>query len=71
MEWLFYLIAFIVALCITFTGAWALRWAVRQGQLSNLEEQSRSIFTEEEPEGRQSDFFPGRGGSSRRSRRQR
>lgn len=38
----------------------ALVWASRTGQLQNFERGSRSIFDEdEEPEGEQTDFFPG------------
>lgn len=36
----------------------ALAWAAKNGHLSNLEANSRSIFTDEEPEGQQTDFFP-------------
>ena len=34
-------------------------WSLKKGQLKNLEEASRSIFTNEEPEGVETDFFPG------------
>jgi len=36
----------------------ALRWAFKNGQFSNLEKDARSIFSEDEPEGEQTDFFP-------------
>lgn len=37
----------------------ALYWAARTGQYRNLEESSRVIFDQDEPVGRQTDFFPG------------
>ena len=37
-----------------------LRWAVRTGQFKNLDEGSRVIFDEDEPEGTELDQFPGK-----------
>jgi len=37
----------------------ALYWSVKSGQWKNLNAASRCIFNEEEPEGVQTDFFPG------------
>lgn len=37
----------------------ALYWAARSGQYRNLEESSHVIFDNDEPVGRQTDFFPG------------
>ena len=37
-----------------------LYWCVKSGQLKNFDKGSRCIFTEEEPEGVQTDFFPGK-----------
>ncbi|MEM1222491.1 MAG: cbb3-type cytochrome oxidase assembly protein CcoS [Verrucomicrobiota bacterium] len=36
----------------------AIYWASKRGQFRNFDEQARSIFTEEEPEGTISDSFP-------------
>jgi cbb3-type cytochrome oxidase maturation protein len=41
------------------TAVWALVWAIRNGQMSNLKAGARSIFDEEEPVGKQTDEFPG------------
>jgi nitrogen fixation-related uncharacterized protein len=41
------------------TAVWALVWAIRNGQMSNLRAGARSIFDEEEPVGKQTDEFPG------------
>ena len=38
----------------------ALYWSAKSGQWKQLHETSISIFNDEEPEGVQSDFFPGR-----------
>ncbi|OIO59657.1 MAG: hypothetical protein COZ46_05020 [Verrucomicrobia bacterium CG_4_10_14_3_um_filter_43_23] len=43
----------------------AMTWAAKNGQFQNLEEASRSIFDEDEPEGRQIDFFPGKNKNNR------
>ncbi|MEM7790631.1 MAG: cbb3-type cytochrome oxidase assembly protein [Verrucomicrobiota bacterium] len=36
----------------------AIYWASKRGQFRNFDEQARSIFTDEEPEGTVSDSFP-------------
>lgn len=36
----------------------ALYWSAKRGQLRDFGEQSRAIFTDEEPEGEISDTFP-------------
>jgi cbb3-type cytochrome oxidase maturation protein len=41
------------------TAVWALVWAIRNGQMSNLKAGAESIFDEEEPVGKQTDEFPG------------
>lgn len=41
------------------TAVGAFYWAARHGHFRNFESQSRTIFTEEEPEGEISDGFPG------------
>lgn len=40
------------------TGILVLYWCVKTGQLTDFEKGARSIFTDEEPEGEQTDFFP-------------
>lgn len=35
-----------------------LYWSAKKGQLRNFDQQARTIFTEEEPEGEVSDAFP-------------
>ncbi|NBD39081.1 MAG: hypothetical protein GVY10_10980 [Verrucomicrobia bacterium] len=76
MEWGTYIIGgFIFASLFFLAAAYALHWAHKSGQLSNLEEGSRSIFDEDEPEGEITDQFPEKktkkpgepSGSSRRS----
>lgn len=51
----------IVALGVLFfaSAVIALWWSTRQGHFSRLEQTARSIFSDEEPEGVQTDFFPG------------
>jgi len=36
-----------------------LYWCVKSGQLKDFDKNSRSIFSEDEPEGEETDFFPG------------
>lgn len=43
----------------------ALYWAARSGQYRNLEESAQVIFDQDEPVGRQTDFFPGSQSSSK------
>lgn len=46
------------------SAAWAIYafiWAAKNGQFRDLDAQSRSIFDEYEPEGTQTDHFPGHG----------
>lgn len=67
MDWVFYAFAFVMALAITGSGVLALRWAARDGQLRDFERNAQSIFDEEEPVGRPTDFFPGKGNKPRAS----
>jgi nitrogen fixation-related uncharacterized protein len=60
MEWIVYGALFLLALAISGSAVYALFWASKTGQLRNLDAQSRSIFDETEPEGMQTDFFPGK-----------
>jgi cbb3-type cytochrome oxidase maturation protein len=59
MEWN-YCLTFIVLLGVFFFFSCliAFLWAVRQGQFSAFEEQAKVIFTDEEPQGAHSDYFP-------------
>ena len=41
------------------TAVCALLWAIRSGQMSNLRAGAATIFDDNEPIGRQTDFFPG------------
>lgn len=59
MGWTSYITLLFGFAFLFFLGAAAaLTWAHRRGQLENLEEGSRVIFDDEEPEGVQSDRFP-------------
>ena len=59
MEWGTYIIGgFVFASLFFVAAAYALHWAHKSGQLNNLEEGSRSIFDEDEPEGEITDQFP-------------
>lgn len=59
MGWSAYiLVGFLSASLFFLAGAAALFWAHRNGQLSNLEQGSRSIFDEDEPVGEITDSFP-------------
>lgn len=59
MELNAYIIAIITVVALIFlSGIYALHWSAKKGYMQNLEAGARSIFTEEEPEGIQTDFFP-------------
>jgi nitrogen fixation-related uncharacterized protein len=60
MTWLVYGLLFLLAMAISASAVYALYWASKNGQLRDLDAQSRSIFDETEPEGVQTDFFPGK-----------
>jgi nitrogen fixation-related uncharacterized protein len=36
-----------------------LYWCAKSGQLRDFDKNSRSIFSDDEPEGEETDFFPG------------
>lgn len=42
------------------TAILVLYWCTKTGQFKDFEKGARSIFTSEEPEGTQTDFFPGK-----------
>ncbi|OAM91723.1 hypothetical protein OH491_25145 [Termitidicoccus mucosus] len=58
MEWLFYIIAFVIGVAITASAVYALHWSSKHGQLRDFEKGAASIFDEKEPIGRPTDFFP-------------
>lgn len=50
----------ILGLMVVFfiSSIYALYWSAKQGHFQDLEAGARSIFTPDEPEGQQTDFFP-------------
>jgi cbb3-type cytochrome oxidase maturation protein len=58
MEWLFYTLAFLLAVAISGTAVYALFWSSKHGQLRDFERGARSIFDEQEPVGQMTDHFP-------------
>ncbi len=50
----------ILGLMVVFfvSSIYALYWSAKQGHFQDLEAGARSIFTPDEPEGEQTDFFP-------------
>jgi nitrogen fixation-related uncharacterized protein len=61
IVWLLFISSVIVLPC---TALLALRWAVRHHEFTDLPRTALSIFDEDEPVGRQTDFFPGQKGIS-------
>lgn len=60
MEFSSYIIlGFAMAALFFASAVWALNWAIKNGQMKNLDEGAKSIFDDEEPMGFQTDFFPG------------
>jgi cbb3-type cytochrome oxidase maturation protein len=58
MEWIFYTVAFLVALALSGSAVYALFWASKHGQLRDFERGAASIFDDQEPVGRTTDHFP-------------
>jgi nitrogen fixation-related uncharacterized protein len=60
---MFFVFVFIwsFAMIAGITTVWLLGWAIKSGEFQNLRAGARSIFDEEEPEGRVTDYFPGEG----------
>jgi nitrogen fixation-related uncharacterized protein len=59
MEWSYYILTGILTASLFFVaGGWALHWAWKNGQLSNMEQGASSIFDEDEPQGEITDRFP-------------
>lgn len=60
LEWNIYLVIIAAFGGVFFASAViALFWSAKNGQLRNFEQGSRVIFTDEEPEGIHTDYFPG------------
>lgn len=63
MNWENYIVILFSFAGLFFIGAaYALYWAHKNNQLENLDEGSRIIFDDDEPEGEQTDFFPSKRG---------
>ncbi len=60
MEWVVYGALFLIALAISASAIYAFHWASKNGEFRDFDAQSRVIFDDKEPEGVQTDFFPGR-----------
>jgi nitrogen fixation-related uncharacterized protein len=58
MDWFFYAVALPFALLFLASAAYALHWAAKNGQLKEFDKGAASIFDDEEPVGKQTDFFP-------------
>lgn len=60
MNWLAYLPLVALAVMLLATAVYAFYWALKDGQFRDFDAQARSIFDASEPEGVQTDFFPGK-----------
>ena len=70
MELHGYIVIVILLGMLFFVSAvYAFCWSIKKGQMRKLEDASRSIFTSEEPEGVETDFFPGEAGQHFKSRK--
>lgn len=58
MTWVFYTVAFLVALALSGSAVYALYWASKHGQLRDFDRGAASIFDDQEPVGRMTDHFP-------------
>lgn len=56
---IYVIIIVLMGIAFFLTGILVLYWCAKNGQLQNFDKGSRSIFNDEEPEGVQTDFFPG------------
>lgn len=59
MEWGAYIPVVVIAMAILASAVYALYWAVKHRQFQQLDRSARVIFDAEEPEGQQTDYFPG------------
>jgi len=60
MDMFFYGLAFFLAVLFTASAVYALYWSSRHGQLRDFEKGAASIFDEKEPQGVETDSFPGK-----------
>lgn len=60
MDWFFYAVALPMAALFLASAVYALYWASKKGQLRDFDKGAESIFDDEEPIGRPTDFFPGK-----------
>lgn len=66
-EWNLYLGVILVLGALFFASAvYALYWAARNKQFQDFERGARSVFSEDEPEGEHTDYFPGERNKARR-----
>lgn len=68
LEWNISLVIIFLLGGLFFASAvYALYWSANHGQLKNFEKGAETIFTEEEPLGTRTDFFPDRTGGKNNS----
>lgn len=53
-----YIFVVLMAAAVMASAVYALYWAVKTGQFRQFEKGATEIFTEEEPQGQATDFFP-------------
>lgn len=53
-----YLFVVLMAAAVMASAVYALYWAVKTGQFREFEKGATEVFTEEEPEGQPTDYFP-------------
>ncbi len=70
MDWFFYAVALPVAALFLASAVYALYWASKNGQLSEFERGSESIFDDAEPIGQPTDSFPTKSARLAKARRQ-
>ncbi len=59
-EWNLYLGVILVLGALFFASAvFALYWAARNRQFQDFDQGARTVFSDDEPEGTHTDFFPG------------
>lgn len=56
MEWFFYFVAIPLALLFLASAVYALQWASKKGQLREFDKNAATIFDDEEPVGKPTDF---------------
>ncbi len=53
-----YTFVVVMAVAVMASAVYALYWAVKTGQFRQFEKGASEIFTDEEPQGRATDYFP-------------